>query len=106
MEYMQTIIEKLTENAQLIYRQAIDADAIISTLQSTGQGKFQAIFPADSGFRSSGRYFKPYVEELGQDIAHLAKLSTEQQKQALGPIVKKIELLHTTLAQFQHSIQD
>jgi hypothetical protein len=103
---MQTIIEKLTENAQLIYRQAIDADATISTLQSNGKGKFQAIFPVDSGFKSSGRYFKPYVEELGQDIGHLAQLSIEQQKQALGPLVKKIELLHTILAQFQRSVQD
>lgn len=103
---MQTIIEKLTENAQLIYRKAIDADAIISKLQSSGKGKFQAIFPANSGFKSSGRYFKPYVDELGQDIAHLSKLSPEQKKQALPGIVKKIELLHTTLAQFQHSVQD
>lgn len=103
---MQTIIEKLTENAQLIYRKAIDADGIISKLQSSGKGKFQAIFPSDSGFRSSGRYFKPYVEELGQDIAHLAQQDTHQQKQALPAIVKKIELLHTTLAQFEKSLQD
>lgn len=41
---MQTIIEKLTENAQLIYRKSIDADATIAKLQSAGKGKFQAIF--------------------------------------------------------------
>ncbi|GAC32502.1 hypothetical protein [Paraglaciecola polaris] len=103
---MQTIIEKLTEHAQLIYRKSIDADDIIAKLQSSGKGKFQAIFPEDSGFTATGRFFKPYVEELAQDIANLSQLDTEQQKQALPSVVKKIELLLTTLNQFQFSVKD
>ena len=103
---MQTIIEKLTENAQLIYRKSIDADATIAKLQSAGKGKFQAIFPEDAGFDASGRFFKPYVEELAMDIASLSQLGSEEQKQALPNVVKKIELLHTTLSQFQVSIKD
>ncbi|MEH6712354.1 MAG: hypothetical protein V7733_14150 [Paraglaciecola polaris] len=103
---MQTIIEKLTEHAQLIYRKSIDADDIIAKLQSSGKGKFQAIFPEDSGFIATGRFFKPYVEELAQDIANLSQLDTEQQKQALPSVVKKIELLLTTLNQFQVSVKD
>ena len=69
------------------------------------QGKFNAIFPSDSGFTASGRFFKPYVEELAQDIANLRQLETEQQKQALPKVVKKIELLLTTLNQFQLSVK-
>ena len=103
---MQTIIEKLTENAQLIYRKSIDADATIAKLQRSGKGKFQAIFPEDAGFTASGRFFKPYVEELAMDIASLSQLDSDEQKQALPKVVKKIELLLTTLNQFQVSVKD
>jgi hypothetical protein len=100
---MQSIIQTLSENIQLIYRKAIDADATISQLQQSGKGKFSAIFSKDSGFTIGSRFFKPYVEELAQEVLQLEKHSTQQCKILLPPIVKKIELLLTTLGQFQKS---
>ena len=102
---MQTIFDKLTENLQLIYRKALDADDILTRLRNEGKGKFTAIFPADSGFVQQGKFFKPYVEELATDIQQLNNASPEQQKAGLPAIVKKMELLLSTLSQFRQSIR-
>jgi hypothetical protein len=101
---MNVIIEKLSENLQLIYRKSIDADVAISQLRNDGKGKFTAIFPADSGFNHQGKFFKPYVEELAADINKISELDEEKQKSALTKIVKKMELLLSTLGQFQRSV--
>ncbi|MGS2719229.1 hypothetical protein [Paraglaciecola aestuariivivens] len=98
---MQTIIQSLAENVQVIYRKSIDADNIIAQLQQDGKGKFSAIFAQDAGFKANSRLFKPYVEELAADILDLEKQSEQQIKQALPELVKKIELMLTTLSQFQ-----
>jgi hypothetical protein len=100
---MQSIIQSLSENVQVIYRKSIDADQIISRLQHDGKGKFSAIFAKDAGFTTSSRLFKPYVEELAKEV-----LAMEQQDQVavqaqLPSLVKKIELLLKTLNQFQKS---
>ena len=102
---MQNIIPKLSENVQLIYRKSIDADSAISKLQTAGKGKFLTIFSADSGFKAQSKHFKPYVEELAQDVARLSELSESELKELLPGIVKKIEHLFTTLANFQLSIK-
>ena len=102
---MNSIIDKLSENLQLIYRKAIDADHAINQLRNDGKGKFTAIFPADAGFTHQGKLFKPYVEELASDINHLNTLDGEAQKSALAMIVKKMELLLSTLGQFQRSVR-
>lgn len=102
---MQTIIEKLAENLQLIYRKAIDADNVIAQLRNDGKGKFTAIFAEEAGFNHQGKFFKPYVEELAKEVLELKELAREQQKAQLGSIVKRIELLHSTLGQFQQSIR-
>jgi len=102
---MQNIIQKLSENVQLIYRKSIDADNAITQLQTAGKGKFQTIFSPDSGFKAQSKHFKPYVEELAHDVATLTDLSEAELKLALPMVVKKIEHLFTTLAQFQLSIK-
>jgi primosomal protein N'' len=102
---MQTIIQKLGENVQLIYRKAIDADQIISQLQHDGKGKFTAIFPTESGFEANSKFFKPYVEELAKTVVELAEESEQEIKTALPDLVAKIELLLKTLATFQQSIR-
>lgn len=102
---MNVIIEKLSENLQLIYRKAIDADEAISRLRNDGKGKFTAIFATDSGFNHQGKFFKPYVEELAKEIKQLSDLDEEAQKIALAKIVKKMELLLSTLGQFQRSVR-
>ncbi|WP_340680359.1 hypothetical protein [Paraglaciecola sp.] len=102
---MNVIIEKLSENLQLIYRKSIDADEAISRLRHDGKGKFTAIFPANSGFHHQGKFFKAYVEELAADIKQIPELDEETQKPALAKIVKKMELLLSTLGQFQRSVR-
>lgn len=98
---MQTIIQSLSENVQIIYRKSIDADHIISRLQQDGKGKFSAIFGKDAGFKTSSRLFKPYVEELANEVLALDQQDQETLKQQLPQIVKKIELILKTLNQFQ-----
>lgn len=98
---MQTIIQTLSENIQIIYRKSIDADQTISRLQNDGKGKFSAVFSEDAQFATSSRFFKPYVEELANEVLALEKQTQEEMKERLPLIVKKIELMLKTLGQFQ-----
>lgn len=98
---MQTIIQSLSENVQVIYRKAIDADQIISRLQHDGKGKFSAIFAKDAGFTTTSRLFKPYVEELANEVLALEQKNQDALKEDLPSIVAKIELLLKTLNQLQ-----
>ena len=98
---MQSIIQSLSENVQVIYRKSIDADQIISRLQHDGKGKFSAIFAKDAGFTTSSRLFKPYVEELAKEVLALEQQGQVAVKAQLPSLVKKIELMLKTLNQFQ-----
>jgi hypothetical protein len=98
---MQAIIQTLSENIQVIYRKSIDADQVIGRLQHDGKGKFSAIFAEDAGFTVSSRLFKPYVEELAKQVLELEQQQDQAVKTALPSLVKKIELMLTTLNQFQ-----
>lgn len=102
---MDALIEKLNENLRVIYRKSVDADAALNQLKQQGKGKFQNIFAANSGFTTSSQRFQPYVEEVAGDVAMLAEASEEKVKEALPSIVKKLELLLTTLSQFQDSLK-
>jgi hypothetical protein len=98
---MQTIIQSLSENVQIIYRKSIDADQVISRLQHDGKGKFSAIFAEEAGFTTKSRLFKPYVEELANEVLALEQKDQVAVKEQLPSIVKKIELMLNTLGQFQ-----
>lgn len=98
---MQTIIQSLSENVQLIYRKSIDADQVISRLQHDGKGKFSAVFAKDAGFTTSSRLFKPYVQELANEVLALEQLDEAAVKAQLPNLVKKMELLLKTLNQLQ-----
>ena len=100
---MQQVISKITENMQLIYRKAIDADSALEALQKTGKGKFSVIFAKDSGFKSRSKRFGPYVEELAMDITMLQEKESDVEK-AIVDIVKKMELMLITLAQFKETL--
>ncbi|MDP5031959.1 MAG: hypothetical protein NWQ54_02880 [Paraglaciecola sp.] len=102
---MQSIIQKLAENLQLIYRKAIDADHIIGQLRNDGKGKFTAIFPDSAGFEHQGKFFKPYVEEVAKAILELSEQDEETQKKNIATIAKQMELLLSTLGQFQSSVR-
>lgn len=101
---MQAIFSKLAENMQLIYRKAIDADSALDQLQKDGKGKFERIFEDDAGFNTDGKRFLPYVEELALEIAALSNKDEDIVKQSLPAVVKKMELLLSTLGQFKQTL--
>lgn len=102
---MQSILDKLSDNMQMIYRKAIDADQALNQLQQSGKGKFNYIFAEQAGFQVQSKRFGPYVEELGKDIANLVQAEEQKVKDALPSIVKKMELMLLTLANFQASLK-
>ena len=101
---MHSLFEKLTENMQIIYRKAIDADQSLAQLQQSGKGKFNHIFSDDAGFTVQSKRFMPYVEELANDIAQLDSIEPQVLQQSLPAIVKKMEMLLSTLAQFKTTL--
>lgn len=102
---MQSILDKLTENMQIIYRKAVDADQALTKLQQSGKGKYQNIFADDSGFEINSKRFMPYVEELANQVALLIDADKAEYEKALPSIVKKMELLLVTLTNFQQTLK-
>lgn len=106
---MESIISKLNENLQVLYRKAIDADRALVHLASQGQAKHKAIFPENAGFTTSSNRFAPYLEELTQDINALTALQEKDETKfnpQLSAAVKKMEALFVTLAQFKGSLAE
>jgi hypothetical protein len=109
---MDNVVSALNENLQLVYRKAIDADQAIDELQSSGKGKFKAIFGDDTIFTSRSKRFREYVEEVAGDVVALQTLDAsadegageQAQQQKLAIIVKKLQLLLSTLEQFKQSL--
>lgn len=103
---MQTVIEQLKQNLQLLYRKSIDADAALKMLRSQGKAKFDSVFDAAAGFNVSSKYFKPYVEEVALSVETTLSLDEQQLQAKLPDIVIKIDKLFKTMAQFQQSMKD
>ncbi len=101
---LQPLFDKLTENMQIIYRKAIDADQSLARLQQSGKGKFNHVFTDEAGFTVQSKRFMPYVEELATQVAQLHNASAEQVEAQLADIVRKMELMLTTLGQFKHTL--
>lgn len=102
---MQSIIEKIKDNLQVIYRRGLDADKALSSLHQQGKGKFQYIFADDAGFEVRSKRFQPYIEELAHDVMQLEQANDNKAAELLPDVVKKMELLFTTLAQLQESLK-
>ncbi|MCW8090540.1 hypothetical protein [Alteromonas sp. ASW11-130] len=102
---MQNISLALQETLQVLYRKAIDADTALDALQKEQKGKFQAIFPQQSGFSSQAKRFGPYVEEVATEWNALQDKDEDTIKQQLPALVQKIEQLLTTIGQFQASLR-
>ncbi|MEM0912535.1 MAG: hypothetical protein AAGJ37_16280 [Pseudomonadota bacterium] len=100
---MNKVLSSLNENLQMIYRKAVDADNALDALQTSGNGKFTAIFPDDTVFNAKSKRFLPYVQEVTNDIEGLRADDEDVEKQ-LPLIVKKIELLLTTLIEFKQQV--
>ncbi|AXR05347.1 primosomal replication protein PriC [Salinimonas sediminis] len=101
---MQAVHDQLQETIQTLYRKAVDADNKLDGLQQAQQGKFSAVFAADSGFRTQAKRFTPYVQEIAEDWQALKTLDEAQFKTALVPLVEKIQTALQTLAQFQKAV--
>ena len=103
---MQDILEQLKQNMQTVYRKSVDADSILNKLHASGKGKFSEVFPVDAGFKVQSKRFGPYVEELAKEISQLAQKDEGAFKAALPNIVRKMELLLSTLLQFRQALKD
>lgn len=103
---MNVVINQLKENLQLLYRKAIDADENLNKLKSQGKGKHGSIFDSNAGFTVSSKQFKPYVEEVALDVEGLLNKEPEELQQSLPDIVKKMELLFKTMANFRLTLDD
>ena len=101
---MDSIHQKLQSTIADIYRKAIDADRALDHLQRDQKGKFQAIFPQDAGFETSNKRFGPYVQEVTTQWEASKSLEGAEFEQTLTSLVKKIELLLTTLSQFKATL--
>lgn len=102
---MKAIHEQLQETIQTLHRRAIDADQSLDRLQQAQQGKFQAIFADDSGFTTSSKRFSPYVQEVASDWQAIKAMPDDEAKSALPSLIRKIELMLTTLNQFQQTLR-
>lgn len=100
---MEQVVAKITENMQMIYRKAIDADMALDSLQQSGKGKFSVIFGQGSGFTATSKRFAPYVEELAKDITALQHDDVDTNAQ-IAIIVKKMELMLLTLAKLKTAL--
>lgn len=101
---MNKIIAALNENLKVIYRKALDADSALNSLKASGKGKFNTIFGDGSGFTTRSKRFGPYVEEIAGEVAVLVDANDETLKLSLPSIVKKIELMLTTLEQLKRTV--
>jgi hypothetical protein len=97
---VQQVLAKITENMQIIYRKAIDADSALDKLQQSGKAKFSVIFTEDNGFTTKSKRFGPYVDELAKDISILQSDNIDI-KNEITVIVKKMELMLLTLAKLK-----
>jgi hypothetical protein len=97
---VQQVLAKITENMQIIYRKAIDADSALDKLQQSGKAKFSVIFTEDNGFTTKSKRFGPYVDELAKDISILQNDNIDI-KNEITVIVKKMELMLLTLAKLK-----
>jgi hypothetical protein len=97
---VQQVLVKITENMQIIYRKAIDADSALEKLQQSGKAKFSVIFTEDNGFTTKSKRFGPYVDELARDVTMLQSDDVNIESE-VTTIVKKMELMLLTLAKFK-----
>jgi peroxiredoxin len=98
---MENVLAKLKDNMQVIYRKAVDADAFLNNLHAQGQGKFSEVFAEDVGFNVKSKRFSPYVDDLAKDVMAIEEQSLEEAQKSLPDIIRKMELILSTLAQLR-----
>jgi primosomal protein N'' len=99
---MEQLLQQLDQNLKELYRKALDADAILDDIQQQGHGKYQQIFPAGL-FQVESNRFMPYLSETAEQISAIRQ--TQQFNTAtLENIVKQLQQLHKTLAEFRAAV--
>ncbi len=94
------VFEQVQQNIQLAYRQAIDADARLDSLQQAGLGKFKAIFSKDQGFAAESNRFKPYVTELVEMFDDIKK-DVEPDMKLMTDLVAQLGLVLQMMQEFK-----
>lgn len=104
---MENLINSLEDNLKELYRKAVDADNQINELKKQGHGKFTSIFPDQKLFEINANKFMPYLEHTAEQILKLkeSNATAEESQQEIEAIVKKLHLLHTTLAEFKAALK-
>jgi F0F1-type ATP synthase alpha subunit len=100
---MDTLLNQLDENLKELYRKALDADAVLEQLQQQGHVKYQSIFPASAEFNVNSNRFIPYLSEAAEQVAAI-RLSQQFNTATLARVVKQLQLLHKTLAEFRQIV--
>jgi hypothetical protein len=104
---VENIVNSLEENLKDLYRKAIDADKHLNDLKKSGHGKFGSIFKESDLFTVKSDKFMPYLEETAEQILTL-KNSDKDLTNAKGDIeviVKKLHLLHKTIAELKNALK-
>jgi primosomal protein N'' len=104
---VENIISSLEENLKELYRKAIDADKRLNDLKKSGHGKFVAIFKDSNLFSTESDKFMPYLEETAEQILTLknADKDLSAAKGDIENIVKKLHLLHKTIADLKNALK-
>ncbi|MGI5309045.1 prephenate dehydrogenase [Rheinheimera sp. WS51] len=97
---MDTLLNQLDDNLKELYRKTVDADALLDQLQQQGQAKHQRIFADNTVFQASSNRFMPYLAETAEQISAI-RLSQQFNTATLQRVVKQLQLLHKTLADFR-----
>ncbi|WP_406664498.1 hypothetical protein [Gallaecimonas sp. GXIMD1310] len=95
----QSLIDHLRASLKTAYQQALDADRQLDALASENLAQFDAVLKPGQGFDTEANRFKPYVEELAQQLLTLEK--EDDIAPALAEVTKQLQLLLHTLARFK-----
>lgn len=96
----QALLGHLKNSLKAAYQQALDADAKLAALASENLAQFESVLKPGTGFAVEAVRFKPYVEELGQDLLALEQ-STDFGSD-LEKVTRKLQLLLKTLSRFKN----
>lgn len=101
---MDTLLTQLEQNLKELYRKALDADAVLEQLRQQGHGNFNHVFSNDGLFQSQADHFMPYLTETADQI-YAIRQTGQFNTATLEKVVKQLQILHKTLAEFQAALK-
>ncbi|WKE65016.1 prephenate dehydrogenase [Gallaecimonas kandeliae] len=94
-----SLLQALRDSLKAAYQQALDADRKLDALASENLAQFETVLKPNNGFTVEATRFKPYVEELGQEL--IALEASQAFNTDLEKLTRKLGLLLQTLARFK-----